>query len=355
MKLLKWFSVMVVFMIFVLSIGIYILVSERNFDSESKALFTEKHPLPPNDGQNTSSLRAKYFGTSTILFNDGAQSILIDGFFSRPSLSTILFRDFEPLPTSDIDAILSDAGISDLQTVAVVHSHHDHAMDSTCIANSQGAILAGSPSTMNISCKGEVVKEQFVVDFRDSTETSMTQVFGNYTLTFIKSKHSPTEGAAAELLGIGQPIHSLITPPLGIRAYAEGQSYSILIEHDKGNVLVHASAGFLPDVLLSELQDKRIDWLFLGVANIKEDYVNDYFAHTVAPARAKYIVPVHWDDFTRSSSETLYPARAIFGDFSLEIELLANWLQKSEQQGRINKTHLVLMNMGDEVSISASQ
>lgn len=173
-------------------------------------------------------------------------------------------------------------------------------MDSTCIANSQGqgAILAGSPSTMNIACEGVQAKEQFVVNFRDSSQTSVTQAFGNFSLTFIKSQHSPTEGLAADLLGIGQPINEVISPPLGIGAY---------------------------------------------------------FALTVAAAKAKYIVPVHWDDFTRRSSETLFPARAIFGDFNLETDLLANWIHKSEQQGTISEPRLLLMNMGDEVSISHAQ
>lgn len=81
MKLLKWSAVIVGFIIFILSFGLYIKTSERNFTSAEKALFTETYPLPEIESQIKSTLSATYFGTSTILFNDGEHSILIDGLY----------------------------------------------------------------------------------------------------------------------------------------------------------------------------------------------------------------------------------------------------------------------------------
>ena len=47
---------------------------------------------------STSMLRVKFFGVSTLLFDDGKTQILIDGFFSRPSLSQVLFQKIQSQP-----------------------------------------------------------------------------------------------------------------------------------------------------------------------------------------------------------------------------------------------------------------
>ena len=72
----------------------------------------------------------KFTGVSTLLFSDGQTKLLIDGFFSRPSVFKAIF--YRPVE-SDVEKIrqsLKRFHINQLDAVLVSHSHYDHAMDS---------------------------------------------------------------------------------------------------------------------------------------------------------------------------------------------------------------------------------
>ena len=43
-------------------------------------------PAPPEQAENNASVTATWLGVTTLLFDDGETQILIDGFFSRPSI-----------------------------------------------------------------------------------------------------------------------------------------------------------------------------------------------------------------------------------------------------------------------------
>ena len=47
---------------------------------------------PPEQAANPASVTATWLGVTTLLFDDGETQILIDGFFSRPSLADMLLR-----------------------------------------------------------------------------------------------------------------------------------------------------------------------------------------------------------------------------------------------------------------------
>ena len=49
---------------------------------------------PPDPAENNASVTATWLGVTTLLFDDGETQILIDGFFSRPTLwESILGRE----------------------------------------------------------------------------------------------------------------------------------------------------------------------------------------------------------------------------------------------------------------------
>lgn len=83
----------------------------------------------PNDWEKQGVL-VTYYGTSTIVFDDGVSSVLIDGFFSKPSIIPALFGQMQQIKRSLSNAIFLH---SKLEGVVVLHSHHDHAMDAPCI------------------------------------------------------------------------------------------------------------------------------------------------------------------------------------------------------------------------------
>ena len=96
------------------------------------------------------SISVRYFGTSTLLFDDGTTQIMIDGFFSRPGLSTLAFGSFSP-DLELLKKVVKAESLDRLAAVIPVHSHHDHAMDTAPLAELAGALVIGSESTANLA------------------------------------------------------------------------------------------------------------------------------------------------------------------------------------------------------------
>ena len=73
-------------------------------------------------------LTVRFFGVSTLLFDDGQDQILIDGFFTRPDLwhvlSSKISGDF-PL----LVQLKQQYELHRTQAIFVTHSHYDHALD----------------------------------------------------------------------------------------------------------------------------------------------------------------------------------------------------------------------------------
>ncbi|ADJ49418.1 hypothetical protein AMES_7593 [Amycolatopsis mediterranei S699] len=93
-------------------------------------------------------LRTAFAGVSNVLVTDGTSGVLVDGFFSRPSLLK-LGRRVAP-DRGRIEEALSRLGVTALDAVLVTHSHVDHVLDAPVVAELTGATLAGSPSTRKV-------------------------------------------------------------------------------------------------------------------------------------------------------------------------------------------------------------
>lgn len=235
-------------------------------------------PVSPAPG----ALTATWLGVTAVLLSDGAHTLLIDPFFSRPPLWRVALGTLRP----DERAIregLARAGVTRLDAVLVSHSHYDHAMDAGAVAQIAGAALMGSPSTLNIG-RGAGLPETRLIDASDGAVHS----FGDFRLRFIASRHAG--------LGGGRPtgdIEAPLSPPAHALQYRQGGTYSIAIEHPQGRVLHHGSAGFEPGAL----RELRADVVFLGVALIED--LPAYLRETVDAVQARRVVPVHWDQFGR--------------------------------------------------------
>lgn len=119
-----------------------------------KILFPPSFEPDPADilksaGPGIDGLRAQYFGVSTLLISDGATSIMIDGFFSRPGPLRLLL----PIRPNKarIERALKLGEIEKVTALLVAHSHFDHAMDVPVVARKTQAIVYGSQSTPNIA------------------------------------------------------------------------------------------------------------------------------------------------------------------------------------------------------------
>jgi L-ascorbate metabolism protein UlaG (beta-lactamase superfamily) len=272
--------------IFVFTISI--LTFLLNFRPHTPQL--EKYLFHPNLDYNIGSLNVKFLGNTNILITDGKTSILTDGFFSRPSISNVLWGEFEP----DYDVIeycLEKAGIHQLNAVIPVHSHFDHAMDSPIVAMKTGAKLIGAESTANIGRGLNFPEGQMVI-----VKSGVPLQIGSMKVTLIKGKHWPYPDEELGLKLLNREIINPIVPPASAFEYFEGASFTIIVEHADASIAIHGSAGYIPNIL----ENYVVDILFLGTAGLEtmdKSYNDNFQTHVVDALNPKVIVPIHWDDF----------------------------------------------------------
>lgn len=238
-------------------------------------------------------LRVMFMGVTTILLEDGKNAIMTDGFFSRPGLKSFPAGKIKP-DQARISYALSRAGVTKLDAVLTAHSHHDHAMDSPEVARRTGALLIGSKSTYYIAQGVKFPEERIKV-----ISGGESFLFGRFTVTVIKSPHSPTP---TDLLK--GDITAPLRPPAWVWEYKEGGSYSYLIEHGERRILIHPSANYTPGFL----RGVQADVIFLGIGRLgNQSYTlaKEYWQEVVQATRAKVIIPIHWDDFTRPLDKPL--------------------------------------------------
>ena len=250
----------------------------------------ESTPAAPGSG-----VTVTWFGVSTLLFDDGQTQLLVDGFFSRPSLLDVLLDREVSSDAATINYMLDAYGINRLAAVVTAHSHFDHAMDAGAVAVRTDAVVMGSESTANVA-RGAGVPEERI---RTATD-SLSESFGQFTVRMIRTRHAPASRR-------GEPplpgkITSPLVQPAPISSWKEGDSFTIVIEHPLGNALVQASAGFVPDALA----EVDADVVFLGIAlltKMDDEYVRAYWRETVEKTGASSVIAVHYDNFLQPLGE----------------------------------------------------
>lgn len=257
----------------------------------------------------------KWLGVSTLLIDDGETQLMTDGFISRPTLLDLLLdKPIQP-DTQAIEEQLADLGVDRLAAIMTVHSHYDHALDTGVIALQTGADVLGSMSTANIA-RGAGVPEQQITEVVPDREYQ----YGRFTVKFYASRHAP-------LVDDGPPhpgsIDTPLTPPQPVSAYREGGSYSIVINHPRGNMLIQGSAGFMPGAL----DGVKVDTVFLGVGGLGQlgrEHTQSYMREMVSMPQPKEVFVIHHDDFFAPFGEIrLLPTLVMDRTFFFELQQLA--------------------------------
>ncbi|MDO4865313.1 MAG: MBL fold metallo-hydrolase [Clostridia bacterium] len=232
-------------------------------------------------------MKVTFFGTTTLLFDDGVDQVLFDAHFTRPSLFTYIFGN-APTDVKLVDELLRLHCVDRLRAIFISHSHHDHVMDAPHVANRCGAVIYGSASALNVARGGGVPEDRL-------TAFCGGEVFevGGYRVTVIPSLHSKPTILNNDL---GQTIDAPLVQPARLRDYKEGGSFDFLVENGGRKYLIRPSFNYIE----GQLDGITADVLFLGVAGLaKADGPTEakFFAETMDKVRPKLVIPLHWDNF----------------------------------------------------------
>ncbi|MDO5132718.1 MAG: MBL fold metallo-hydrolase [Eubacteriales bacterium] len=233
-------------------------------------------------------LKVTYFGTTTLLFDDGEDQVLFDAHITRPSLKKYIRGEKEHTNTAMCDELIRLHRIDRLRAIFISHTHHDHVMDAPYIARQCGAKIYGSESARNVALGGGIPEEQIVV-----FEHGSSFVVGDFKVNILASQHSKPTILNNDL---GELIAEPLAQPAGLREYKEGGSYDFFIEHGEQKILIRPSFNYIK----GQLDGVQADVLFLGVAGIAKadaETEKNFFAETVEKTSAKLVIPVHWDNF----------------------------------------------------------
>ncbi|MEU4162025.1 MBL fold metallo-hydrolase [Actinoplanes sp. NPDC026670] len=259
-------------------------------------------------------LGVTFFGVAGLLFADGTDAVMTDGFFSRPSLARVGLGRIAP-DEKRIAGGLERLGIrprTGLRAVVAVHTHFDHVMDSPTVALRTGADLVGGESAANVGRGAGLPEDRIHV-----VVPGEQRRYGAFTLTFVESGHCPPD----RYPGV---ISAPVTPPVRASAYRCGEAWSILVGHRGGRTaLVQGSAGFVPGAL----DGRSAEVVFLGVGGMGacgEAYIREYWRHTVRAVGARQVVLIHWDDFFRPLDRPLRALPYAGDDLDLSLRVLGD-------------------------------
>ena len=262
---------------------------------------------------NPDAVTVTWLGVTTLLFDDSETQILIDGFFSRPTLTEILLDLPVDNNAAQINYAMNEFRMRRLAAIIPVHSHFDHAMDIGEIANRSSASILGTESTAEIARGAGVPEDQITV-----VEGTASFQFGNFTVTLRPINHAPI-GWGGEVPFDGK-IEEPLAMPQPVSAWRMGGAYTIIIEHPQGTALVQGSAAYKK----YDLRDIAADVVFLGVGaldSLGRDYAELYWQHTVTATGSHSVYPIHFDDFTQPFGEISLSPRAVDN-----FEKTADWL-----------------------------
>ncbi len=236
-------------------------------------------------------VKVTWLGVTTLLFDDDETQILIDGFFSRPSIFDIVLRRPVVSDAATINYALDEFRMRRLAAVIPLHSHYDHAMDVGAIANRSSASVVGTESTANIARGAGVPDDQIIL-----VANGDTLEFGKFSVTFVTSRHVPNGVGDDHLVAgfMSEPVKQ----PAEIGQWREGGSWSLIISHPLGTTLVQGSAGFVQDALA----ETKVDVAMMSIAGLTSQgrkYTSDYWMQIVEQTGATRVYVIHYDDFTQ--------------------------------------------------------
>lgn len=267
-------------------------------------------------------MKVSFWGTTTILFDDGTDQLLFDAHVTRPSFRRVMAGKLAS-DTLLAETIIRRFEVNRLRGMFLSHSHYDHVLDAPVIARKTGAMVYGSTSSLNV-CRGGGVPEEQLRAFHGG------EVFkvGDFTVQVIPSVHSPAHFYNNDL---GCTIDRPLAQPARKRDFREGGSFDFLVSHPRGSYLIRPSCNYIPH----QLDGVQANTLFLGVGGLsgmspRQRYA--FFRETVEKCDPETVIPIHWDNFFRTLKKPVRGMPRAAENSNRSVALLGEHCRRTERR-----------------------
>jgi L-ascorbate metabolism protein UlaG (beta-lactamase superfamily) len=239
------------------------------------------------------SLTFRWLGTAGVALNSDGQVLVLDPFFSRPSL----FQMLHPLvPDTDIVA----RKLPECHFVLVTHSHYDHLLDIPEVLRRSGAATYGSPNTCQLLRLLDVPASQI---HRVSVGDKL--YLGNFDVEVIHGRHSH--------LPFGWLFNGKLRPGLKPPLFAWDYRMDVCLGY---HINVHGTR-----LLVCAAEPKTADVIFAVAQEPRQ-----YYLRLFQGVEPQIFVPIHWDNFTRPLDK---PLRRFTRPGGMSLEQLTSLVQQS--------------------------
>ncbi|HMJ06693.1 MAG TPA: MBL fold metallo-hydrolase [Chthoniobacterales bacterium] len=235
----------------------------------------------PNENKPRDGIRITYLGVNGYQFESGAHALLVDPYFTRANLWSVLTHQ----PIAPERALVAE-GLTQVHprvdAILVTHAHFDHLLDVPEIARRTGAeIFAGATAVNLVGALGFPRRQCTVV------RPGERRTIGPWKMEVLAAEHDHVFGSKPPFPGTVPPSAQ---PPRTASDWKLGEPLAFIIEANGQRIYIES--GGVPGPLPPRVG--RIDLAILGVALPDS---RRRFADAVRWLQPRYILPSHQDDF----------------------------------------------------------
>ncbi|MGJ8643147.1 MAG: MBL fold metallo-hydrolase [Luteolibacter sp.] len=260
-----------------------VLVScSKGLDPYSDLLVGE--PAVSSPSKRSQEVTITYLGTNGYLIESGETSIVIDPYFSRIGMSSIILNYSMKPNQEEIESALKRANFPEsIDAFLVTHAHFDHLLDVPPLQKQFGGKIVTS-QTGKYLCEASGIPSDEII----AANHNQTYRFGKAKITVLEAAHDricwhvPFSGHITEPLD-GPPGHA--------KDWKVGTPFAFLIEISGKRIYV--DSGGIEGQLANPVA-KNADLAILGVA-VRDSQKR--FPEAVAAVNPRYVLPSHQDDF----------------------------------------------------------